>query len=147
VQFAVHGDIAQYCLLGQIGDVDFGDLTRPNLQVQTHVRLDCNMPFQIHIEAANGGLTNTAYPKGQGPYAGSLDYTLGVSIPLRRPAAAMLEHSFSSRELLAGRTLSSGDGIALDGMGLTVALGQPAGKAGLLGGEYAETIVITVAPS
>ncbi len=147
VQLNVHGRIEQHCTLGSIGDVDFGDITRPNLSSSTHVQLSCNLPFAIRIQSAHGGLANVQYPHGQGPYSGTLDYTLGVAIPLRRPDAVMLEQSFSSRDLMSGRVLSSGEGIALDGMALTVALGRPSGEAGLLGGNYAETIVITIAPS
>lgn len=147
VQFNVHGRIEQHCTMGSIGDVDFGDITRPNLSSSAHVQLSCNVPFAIRIQSAHGGLANVQYPQGQGPYSGTLDYTLGVAIPLRRPDSVMLERSFSSRELMSGRMLSSGDGIALDGMALTVALGRPSGEAGLLGGNYAETIVITIAPT
>ena len=147
VQLNVHGRIEQHCTMGSIGGVDFGDITRPNLSSSARVQLSCNVPFAIRIQSAHGGLANVQYPHGQGPYSGTLDYTLGVAIPLRRPDSIMLERSFSSRDLMSGRTLSSGDGIALDGMALTVALGRPSGEAGLLGGNYAETIVITIAPS
>jgi hypothetical protein len=48
---------------------------------------------------------------------------------------------------LAGGVISSNGGIATDGMVLAVELGQPSGEAGLLGGEYSETITITVSPT
>lgn len=146
IELNVHGRIAQHCAMGSIGDMDFGDITRPNLSASAHVALDCNVPFTIKIEAANGGLTNAEHPGGQGPYAGMLPYTVDLSIPVRKPEAAHVERSFASRELLAGRTLSSDGGIAQDGMGLTVALGRPGSDAGLLAGNYGEAIVITVTP-
>ncbi len=146
IELNVHGRIDQHCAMGALGGVDFGDITRPDAEAQQRVQLSCNVPFLIKIEAANGGLANLQYPHGQGPYSGTLDYTLGVAIPLRRPNADVLQHSFTSRELLTGRTLSSGDGIAIDGMALTVALGRPSGEAGLLAGDYGETITITISP-
>ena len=58
----------------------------------------------------------------------------------------MLAQSFSSSALMAGASMTSGGGIALDGMRLTVALAPPPGEAGLLGGRYSETVTITVSP-
>ncbi len=142
----VHGTISQQCAMGGIGDMNFGDLTRPDLQVSAAVRFSCNVPFQVKVQAANGGLTNLAFPKGQGPYAGSLPYTIGLAIPVRRPSEWLVDASFDSRELMAGRTFSSAGGIATQGMTLNVALGRPSGEAGLLAGDYSETIVITVTP-
>jgi len=146
VEIDVHGRIGQHCAMGSLGGVDFGDLNRPGLQASERVQFSCNVPFSIRIQAEHGALANLQYPGGQGPYAGRLDYTLGVAIPLRKPAAAMLTHSFTSRELMGGRTLSSAGGIALEGMTLDLALGRPSGEGGLLAGDYGETITITVAP-
>jgi hypothetical protein len=133
--------------MGNPGGVDFGDLNRPNLTADIDVSLYCNVPFTIEIEAQNGALTNTLYPGGQGPFAGSLPYRLGLSVPVRLPTTSVVQDDFDSVALVAGKSLSSGGGIALDGMQLHVALGAPASDAGLLSGNYSETIVITVAPS
>lgn len=147
VELTVHGEIAEHCAMGQIGDMHFGDLTRPGLQAQARVQLSCNIPFDMSIKAANGGLANAQFPHGQGPYAGTLPYTIGVAIPVRKPDSALIDRSFTSLELMGGRTVSSQGGIALDGMELSVALGPSPSPAGLVGGRYGETIVITVAPS
>lgn len=147
IDLNVHGSISQHCAMGSIGDMDFGDITRPNLSASTRVAFDCNVPFTLKVEAANGALTNAEHPTGQGGYAGMLPYTIDLSIPVRKPQAAELKRSFASRDLVAGRTLSSDGGIALDGMALTVALGRPGGEsAGLLAGDYGDAIVITVTP-
>jgi hypothetical protein len=142
----VHGTISQQCAMGQVGNMNFGDITRPELQASAAVQFFCNVPFQVQVKAAQGGLTNLAYPKGQGPYAGSLPYTIDFEIPVLKPASAMISKSFVSSELVAGGTFNSEGGIAADGLKLEVALGRPSGDAGLLAGEYSETIVITVSP-
>lgn len=147
VELNVHGRIAEYCALGAIEDVDFGDLTRPNLSRKIAVPLSCNMPFRMTIRSAQGGLANETMPQGQGPYAGTLPYRVDVSVPVRLPRSATVRGSFSSRELVGTSVLSSDGGIALDGMELNVMLGTPASDVGLLAGNYSETIVITVAPS
>lgn len=146
IDMLVHGTIAQHCAMGGIGDMKFGDLTRPDLQASVAVQFSCNVPFRVKVQAANGGLTNTAFPHGQGPYAGSLPYTIGFAIPVLKPAEWMVDRSFNSRELTGGRTFDSAGGIATRGMKLDVALGRPSGDAGLLAGDYSETIVITVTP-
>jgi hypothetical protein len=124
----------------------FGDLTRPDLQASAAVQFSCNVPFRVKVQAAHGGLTNTAYPRGQGPFAGSLPYTIGFSIPVFKPSEWLVDRTFNSRDLTGGRTFDSAGGIATRGMTLSVALGRPSGDAGLLAGDYSETIVITVTP-
>lgn len=142
----VSGRVSEHCALGSIRDVHFGDISRPNLSAAARVALDCNIPFQMTVKAARGGLAHDAMPTGQGPYSGTLPYTIGIEMPVRKPQAAMVGRSFESHELLAGRTISSEGGIAMDGMALTVSLGRPSGEAGLLAGRYGETIEITIAP-
>lgn len=143
---AVSGSIRQHCAMGSIQDMDFGNLERRGLAIQTQVAFDCNIPFTMMIKGARGGLTHTKMPNGQGPYAGVLPYSLAVELPVRHPAAEMLNRSFSSRQLQAGGVISSNGGIATDGMVLAVQLGTPSSEAGLLAGEYSETITITVSP-
>lgn len=147
IDIAISGSIRQQCALGSIGDMDFGNLQRRGLGAETRVAFNCNMPFTMTIRGRNGGLVNTLMPGGQGPYGGMLPYSLAVQMPVRHPAVQMLSRSFGSRQLQAGGTISSNGGIASDGMLLTVELGTPSGEAGLLAGEYAETITITVSPS
>jgi len=144
---AVSGAIRQHCAIGSVGDMNFGNLERRGLGLETRVALDCNVPFTMTIKGAGGGLAHTTLPGGQGPYSGILPYNLAVEIPVRRPSQQMVSQSFNSRQLLAGGVVSSNGGIATDGMVLAVVLGQPAGEAGLLGGEYSETITITVSPT
>jgi len=143
----VQGAIAQHCQMGEIDDIDFGDLTRPGLGVRAQVRLNCNIPFTMGIRAQNGALAHAQMPSGQGPYSGVLPYRMAVRMPVRRPQNATIERSFESRELSGnGRTISSEGGIAVDGVALSLALGSPSGDAGLLAGNYGETIVITITP-
>ncbi|GGC43155.1 hypothetical protein GCM10011371_33260 [Novosphingobium marinum] len=147
IELVVQGSIRQQCAIGSIGDMDFGNLERRGLGAEARVAFHCNMPFTMMIEAQNGALANTLMPSGQGPYSGSLPYSLSVEMPLRHPTSQTITRSFSSRQLQAGGSISSNGGIATDGMLLSVELGQPSGEAGLLAGDYAETITITVSPS
>jgi spore coat protein U-like protein len=147
VQIRVHGDIGEHCAMGAPGTVDFGDLNRPGLAVDVPVQFNCNIPFNIRIQAAHGALTNVRNPAGEGPYAGALPYTFGLTVPVRKPTQSVVSRNFDSRTLVGAQNVSSGGGIALDGMLLHVALGRPAAEAGLLAGDYSETIVITVSPS
>ncbi len=146
LQLSVHGSIPEHCAIGSVGDMAFGDLNKTGIQRVAAVGFNCNIPFQISIRSANGGLANEAFPHGQGPYAGLVPYSIALSIPLRRPNSDVLTKSFTSTALMAGASLTSGGGIAVDGMRLTVALAPPTAEAGLLGGRYSETVTITVAP-
>ena len=147
LDLGVRGTIAQHCAMGDIPNVDFGDITRPGLTVATRVALSCNVPFNMTIRAQNGGLANDHYPRGQGPYAGTLPYRIGIAMPVRRPNQSVVARDFDSRELTGGREISTAGAIAVDGMALNISLGRPSGEAGLLAGNYGETIEITIAPS
>jgi spore coat protein U-like protein len=133
--------------MGNPGGVNFGNLERPNLTADVEVSFYCNVPFTISLKAEHGALTNEREPNGEGPYAGSLPYTLGLTVPVNLPGSSLLQGNFGSGALAGGQSLSSGGGIALNGFDLHVALGAPASDAGLVAGHYSETIVITVAPS
>lgn len=143
----VAGRISQQCALGQIPNIDFGNLERPGLSVRRDVAFRCNVPFTMDIVSSNGGLRHNIYPTGQGDYAGALPYAIAVSMPLRHPAVVMASKRFESRQLVGGQSLSSNGAIASDDFVLAVELGSPSGTAGLLGGTYSETITITVSPS
>ena len=143
----LHGRLDQRCALGAIDSVDFGDLSHPGGRARARVALDCNVPISVTVSAAHGALANERYPLGQGPYAGSVPYSLGFKVPVRHPWESVMLRSFRSSDLVgAGQTFTTGDGIAVDGMSLEVALEKPSGDAGLLAGSYGETIEITVTP-
>jgi len=146
LDIAVSGSIREYCALGGVPDMDFGNLERRGLGIEARVAFDCNVPFTMTIQGATGALTNTRMPNGQGPYSGKLPYSLMVQMPVRYPASGTISRTFNSSQLQAGGVISSNGGIATDGMILGVELGTPTGEAGLLAGEYSETITITVSP-
>lgn len=146
IDIAVSGSIRQHCALGAIADFDFGDLERRGLGITAPVAFDCNLPFTMTIKGANGALTHSVMPNGQGPFGGQLPYTLAVQMPVRHPSLQMVSRSFNSRQLQAGGIISSNGGIATDDMVLSVELGMPSGEAGLLAGDYSETITIIVTP-
>lgn len=142
----VSGKLAEQCSLGSIADMDFGNLERAGLGAEAQVAFNCNIPFTMTVKADRGALTHTTMPNGQGPYAGAIPYTVGINLPLRNPHQTTVRHTFNSRQAQAGGVISSNGGIATDGMTLAVELAPTTGKAGLLAGEYAETISITVSP-
>lgn len=142
----VTGTITNHCQLGRIANIHFPDLTTAGSQRELQVDLDCNVPFSLGVKADKGALSHTTMPEGQGPYAGRVPYELGVAFGVRHPAAASISKTFEGRNLTDWQYVSSQGGIARDGMRLTLALGQSGGEAGLLGGDYAERIEITVRP-
>lgn len=146
IDIAVRGSVGAQCALGAPADMDFGNLERRGLGITTPVAFNCNLPFNMTIKSANGALSHTSMPSGQGPFGGQLPYMLVVRMPVRHPAIQILNRSFNSRQLLAGGVISSNGGIATDDMILSVELGAPSGEAGLLAGDYSETITITVTP-
>ncbi len=146
IDIAVSGSISEYCSMGGIADMDFGNLERRGLNRTAQVAFNCNMPFTMKINGERGALTHSTMPNGQGPFGGQLPYSLFVEMPVRHPATQMLSKSFTSRQLVAGGIISSNGGIATDGMVLGVELGIPSGEAGLLAGDYSEMITITVSP-
>jgi hypothetical protein len=140
----VHGDIAQHCAISSPNSLKLGSLERTGLQADLKFGLDCNIPFVMQIRAERGALTNHEFPKGQGPYAGSLPYFLDFAIPTRMPSGNLIRRSFNSQELAGGKSISSNGGIATEGMDVHLTLGQPSSAAGLLGGDYVETITISI---
>jgi spore coat protein U-like protein len=147
VEIAVSGTIRQQCSMGSIGNMDFGDLNRSGLAFQQRIAFDCNVPFTMTITGQSGALTHTTMPNGQEPYGGAVPYSVGIQMPVRFPAQKMINRTFDSRQLRGGGTISSNGGIATDDMLLAVQLGAPSGEAGLLAGNYSETITITVSPT
>jgi spore coat protein U-like protein len=140
----IHGDVTQHCSISSPGNVNFGSLGNGGEQADLRFGLDCNIPFVMNVQAQYGALTNIDYPKGQGPYSGSLPYVLDFTIPARTPSASVITASLSSRDLIAGKSISSQGAIATEGMQVHVALGHAEGEAGLLAGNYGETITITM---
>lgn len=142
----VKGRIVERCSIGQVSGLHFGDLTRPNLQMSANIPLNCNVPFDVKVQSKFGGLAHVEQPKGEGPYAGTLSYSIGFQMAVRRPQTSLVSSTFQSLDLLGGRSFSSAGGIATDGMSVQVALGRPSSDAGLLAGRYREVIEITISP-
>jgi hypothetical protein len=137
------GRISARCDLAGGGDMDLGELSGGQV-VRAQVALDCNTPFDLSFQSARGGLAHSLLPQGQGPFAGTLPYTLDVQVPVIGPRASVLQARYDSRGLMARKTLGSGDAIASGGARIEIRTGSPEG-AGLLAGQYAETLSITVA--
>lgn len=124
----VKGKITASCRLSGGGDIDFGELTGGQ-QVDAEFALACNVPFDISFQSQSGGLAHVTKPRGEGPFAGRLGYTLNVAIPTINPSPAVLGGTFDSENLIAKKTRTD----------------RPEGV-GLLAGEYSEILNITLAP-
>lgn len=144
VELGLTGRIEQRCALSGGQSIDFGEL-RGGSGARALFGLDCNVPFDINILSARGGLAHATLPMGEGPFAGTLEYDLKVTVPTLRPDPVTVQASFGSSQLLAQRTLSSGEGIAAGGGAVEFILRNPTG-AGLLAGRYSETLTLTVTP-
>jgi hypothetical protein len=143
VDVVLSGRISARCDLAGGGDIDLGELSGGQV-VRARVALDCNTPFDLSFQSARGGLAHSELPNGQGPFSGTLPYTLDVQVPVSGPRRTVLQARYDSRSLLARKTLGSGDAIASGGAQIQIRTGSPDG-AGLLAGQYAETLSITVA--
>ena len=140
----VSGRIASDCRLSGGGDIDFGELTGGE-QVTADLALACNLPFDLSFQSERGGLAHVTKPRGEGPFAGTLGYTLNVAVPTLSPLAGMMSGAFSSADLTSRKTLTSGEAIAAGGGRLQIRTQVPQG-AGLLAGEYYEVLVVTLQP-
>ena len=132
------------CELGRGATIDFGELTG-GISAEARLGLECNVPFDLNIRSAHGGLEHATKPGGEGPFAGRLAYAFGVDVPVLAPAERMMSGRYDSRQLVSGVTLSSMDAIAKGGAVLRFNTQAPEG-AGLLAGEYSETITLTITP-
>lgn len=142
------GRITPQCDIGALGDVDFGDLTRRGLATQTRFGLACNVPFDINLRSANGGLAHETLPRGQGPFSGLATYRFSIDVPLvggSGSSGGSASGAFTSRQLQAGQMISSRGGVAFDGGRLSIEMMEPEG-AGLLAGRYWETVEISLTP-
>lgn len=140
----VKGKITPSCRLSGGGDIDFGELSGAR-EVEADFGLNCNVPFDISFQSARGGLAHAVLPQGQGPFAGTLGYTLSVTIPTISPTPAVLGATYDSENLIARKTLSSGEGIAKGGGRIRIRTDRPS-EAGLLAGRYSEVLNVTVSP-
>ena len=143
IDMMLAGRISARCDLSGGGDIDLGELAG-GLTVRARVGLDCNVPFDLSFQSARGGLAHAVHPAGEGPYAGTLGYTLDVRVPVVDPRVSTLHGRYESKALTAPKTLNSGDAIAAGDARIEIRTRPPEGV-GLLAGRYAETLTITVA--
>lgn len=144
IDLTLVGSIGSRCLISGGSDINFGEL-KGGEGTRAPFGLDCNVPFDIDIRSSRGGLAHIAKPQGEGPFAGTLEYDLRLTVDTLQPLPAVAEVNFSSRELLSKRRLSSGNGIAAGGGTLEFRMRHPEGV-GLLAGQYTETVTLTVSP-
>jgi hypothetical protein len=142
----VGGDIQSACGLAHVKDVSLGDLTQADLIADTDVGLQCNVPFNVTVKSDSGGLRNTRYPDGNGPYAGVRGYELTFAMSVQTPDSNVITNTFSAQQLASGQTISSGGGIASSGAHIHMILDQLTDP-GLAAGDYSETIELSISPT
>lgn len=144
IELGLDGHISARCEMGSGREIDFGQLTGGETAT-ADLGFECNVPFEIGFQSMRGGLAHVAMPNGQGPFAGLLGYSLEVRVPTRSPEPRTLHANFDSRDLTGRKTLSSNGAIAAGGARLEFRTEAPRG-AGLLAGEYSETLSVTITP-
>ena len=144
VDVVLTGQITARCSIGGGGNIDLGELTG-GVQATARFDLGCNVPFDLVFQSASGGIAHATQPEGEGPYAGLRRYRLGVVVPALSPQPMRLRGSFSSEEMTAGATLSSGDAIAAGGGEIRLQTEMAPGR-DLLAGKYVDKITIVINP-
>ncbi len=142
LDLVVTGRIMPRCEISGGGDIDFGELAGEK-RATALFGLDCNVPFDLGVQSARGGLAHDTQPQGEGPFAGLLPYDLTLTLPTRTPDPRILRENFSS--LTRSKTISSGEGVSAGGGKIEFRTRQPLGV-GLLAGKYSETLTVTVTP-
>lgn len=144
VDMVLTGRITAKCSVGGGGTIDLGQLNA-NKRVSARFDVGCNVPFELVIRSASGGIAHLTKPQGEGPYAGIVPYRLGVTVPALSPRPTKLRADFSSSQLLGGGTLDSGDAIAAGGGEIRLQTEMTEGR-DLLAGKYADSITIVIHP-
>lgn len=144
LEIALDGRIPARCELGRGGRIDLGELTGGETAT-ANLGFECNVPFELSFQSSRGGLAHDTAPNGQGPYAGTLGYSLDIRVPTLNPTPRALQASFNSRALTSRKSISSDGAIAAGGARLQLVTETPTG-AGLLAGKYSETLTVTVTP-
>lgn len=142
LQVQVTGRIKASCQLNGGGELNMGEL-RGGERATALFGLDCNVPFDLALRSQRGGLAHVSQPQGEGPFAGTLPYDVLLTVPTLRPELAVVQANFKSTQM-SGQ-LSSGDGIAA-GSGKLEFRMRDAPGAGLLAGQYTETLTLIVTP-
>ena len=142
LQVNVTGRIKASCQLRGGGDLNLGEL-HGGERATALFGLDCNVPFDLALRSQRGGLAHISQPQGEGPFAGTLPYDVLLTVPTLRPELAVVQASFQSTQM-SGQ-LSSGDGIAAGSGKLEFRMRNAPG-AGLLAGQYTETLTLTITP-
>ena len=142
LQIQVTGRIKASCQMNGGGELNMGEL-RGGERATAMFGLDCNVPFDLALRSQRGGLAHVSQPQGEGPFVGTLPYDVLLTVPTLRPELAVVQASFKSTQM-SGQ-LSSGDGIAAGGGKLEFRMREVPG-AGLLAGQYTETLTLTVTP-
>ena len=139
------GRIEQRCAMSGGGDFDLGQLTAGRAAGGVF-SLVCNVPFDLRLTSANGGLAHEEKPTGEGPFAGLLAYDVRVRVPVLEPDPQVLQGTFGSPDLSGGAVLSSGDAVSGPGEGRLEIVTRPIPQPGLLAGRYSETLTLSVTP-
>ncbi len=145
LDLTLNGHLPAECRVSGGGDVDFGRNLGGGLAATATFGFNCNIPFAIKVASVRGGLTHATQPRGEGPFAGTLGYTMDVRVPTRNASGpgSTVGGRFSST--VRSKTFHSGsDAIATGGGTISFLTDTPEG-AGLLAGEYSDTVTVTVA--
>ena len=144
LEVTLNGRLSARCQTSGGGVLNLGANLRGGMEIQTRFGLNCNVPFAIDITSGSGGLLHESAPNGQGPFAGTLRYTMDVRVPTETATGPgpTVGGSFGSES--RSKSFSTGlDSISSGGGVLSIVTNAPEG-AGLLAGTYSDNITITV---
>ena len=144
LDLVLRGHLDARCEASGGGVMDFGSALRGGMEIRAGFGLDCNIPFALKVTSSNGGLAHATSPRGHGPFAGTLRYTMDVRVPTLTAAGPGADVGGSFGSEARSQTFVSGlDSIAAGGGVLSILTQAPEG-AGLLAGSYTDTVTITV---
>ena len=144
LDLTLNGDLPERCQASGGGDIDFGSNLSGGLAATATFGLQCNIPFSLTVTSALGGLAHADLPGGQGPFAGTLGYTMDVKVPTLTAAGPGQTVGGTFNSAARSKTFDSAtDAIATGGGSITFLTNASTG-AGLLAGAYSDTVTITV---
>lgn len=119
-----------------------GDITKPGTR-EFSFMVDCNTPFEYHLEALNGALAHHDGESARASFTATIPYHVAVHIPT---SGAPIDDRCEGADLRVGETRcqfsDSGNAIALKTTGKLTFAWMPKGT--LLAGKYSEKMSIHV---
>lgn len=149
VQLRVKGHVTAKCELNVKQNTRKLELhTKTSSTARVPLDLKCNTPFKVRMQAENGRLKlQDSKLRGAHMVPNSVPYEARLRLPVRSPKPRIIRRDFKGRELLAGRSVSTGNAISSRHAKAELILKtQPQPGRFLVAGRYKEVIKVSVSP-